>query len=92
MLFGLLFVCLFVSRGVMFIFIHLQVKHNPTLHVFDVDSGGWGECARSSKTQERQERNRSKEPQKFLIHSRLEPDASNTLSLKVGIAVLCVTR
>lgn len=75
----------------MLIFIHLQVKHSPTLRVFDVDSGGWGECTRSSKTQQRREHNRSREPQKFLIRSRLEPDASNTLSLKVGTTVLGVS-
>lgn len=76
----------------MFIFIHLQVKHSPTLHVFDVDSGGWGECVRSGETQERQERNRSGDPQKFLFRSRMEPDASDTLSLKVGTIVLCASR
>lgn len=88
--FQLLFFFLFVSRGIMFIFINLQVKHSPTLHVFDVGSGGWGECTRSSETQERQEHNRSREPQKFLIRSRPEPDAADTLSLKVGTAVLSV--
>ncbi|XP_075894511.1 uncharacterized protein LOC142896613 isoform X2 [Nelusetta ayraudi] len=49
------------------------------------DSGGWGERARSGKTEERKERDRSGEPQKFLIGSRLEPDASNTLSLKEAL-------
>lgn len=74
----------------MFIFIHLQVKHSPSLCLFDVDSGGWGERARSGKTEERKERDRSGEPQKFLIGSRLQPDACNTLSLKVGTTVLYV--
>lgn len=74
----------------MFIFIHLQVKHSPSLRVFDVDSGGWGARSRSGKTGERQERDRGGEPQKFLICSRLEPDASNTLSLKVRATVLYV--
>lgn len=70
----------------MFILIHLQVKqkiYKPffffSLCVFHVDSRGRSEHARSDKTEERQERDRSREPQKILIS-----DASKTLSLKVG--------
>lgn len=44
-----------------------------------VDSRGRSEHARSDKTEERQERGRSRGPQKILIS-----DASKTLSLKVG--------
>lgn len=80
------FYCAFVflfPRGIVFIFIHLQVKHSPTVCVFDVDSGGWSERARSGKTEQRRETDRSGEPRKFLIRSRLKPDASDALSLKV---------
>lgn len=72
----------------MFIFIHLQVKQRPTLRVFDVDSGGRGERARSGETRERQQDERGGNPQKFPVRPRLEADACDALSLKVGTTVL----